>query len=490
MSRPPERLFDALSTHAHSVVLKQGERQLTGAQVLQEVSERAARLRRHRCERISLALDNGLEWVLWDLAILQAGRVCVPLPGFFSPNQQRHVLDSAGVDSLITDDVTPWVAAGFGSVDERLAMREPGVVAVLPAGTVKLTFTSGTTGEPKGVCLGVDALLDVARSLRDACSASGVSRHLCVLPLSVLLENIAGVYAPLLAGVRVELLSMADSGLQGSSRLDVPRFLSTLIDSDTHSVILLPQLLHALVTAIEAGLPRPDALRFIAVGGGRVAPALLRRAEALGLPVFEGYGLSECASVVCLNTPQAGRIGTVGRPLPHVDVRLADDGEILVRGGRMLGYLGEPESLGEWWATGDLGRLDDGFLEVCGRKKNQFITAFGRNVDPEWVETELVQHGVIAQAWLYGEAMVHNTAVLVPRDPSAPDSALEAVVDIVNRSLPDYARVHRWLRADRPFSSANGLATANGRLRRAALEQHYRTTLARLANTELTHGEI
>lgn len=489
MSRLPERLFDALSTHARSVVLKEGERQLTGAQVLQEISERASRLRRHRCERIALALDNGLEWVLWDLAILRVGRVCVPLPGFFSADQQRHVLDSAGVDSLIVDDVAPWVAAGFGSVDERLAMREPGAVAALPAGTLKLTYTSGTTGEPKGVCLGVDAMLDVAQSLRTACSARGVSRHLCVLPLSVLLENIAGVYAPLLAGVRVELQSMADSGLQGSSRLDVRRFLNTLIDTDTHSVILLPQLLQALVTAIEAGSPRPDALRFIAVGGGRVAPALLRRAEALGLPVFEGYGLSECASVVCLNTPQSRRIGTVGRPLPHVDVRLADDGEVLVRGGRMLGYLGEPEPVGDWWATGDLGRFDDGFLVVCGRKKNQFITAFGRNVDPEWVETELVQHGIIAQAWLYGEAMARNAAVLVPRDPSTPDSALEAVVDIVNRSLPDYARVHRWLRADGPFSPANGLATANGRLRRAALEQRYRTTLARLADTELTHGE-
>ena len=233
MSRPHERLFDALSTHAHSVVLKEGERQLTGAQVLQEISERASRLRRHRCERIALALDNGLEWVLWDLAILRVGRVCVPLPGFFSPNQQCHVLDSAGVDSLIVDDVAPWVAAGFGSVDERLAMREPGAVAALPPGTLKLTYTSGTTGEPKGVCLGVDAMLDVAQSLRTACSARRVSRHLCVLPLSVLLENIAGVYAPLLSGVRVELQSMADSGLQGSSRLDVRRFLSTLIGTDT-----------------------------------------------------------------------------------------------------------------------------------------------------------------------------------------------------------------------------------------------------------------
>ncbi|WP_312173016.1 AMP-binding protein, partial [Stutzerimonas kunmingensis] len=93
---------------------------------------------------------------------------------------------------------------------------------------------------------------------------------------------------------------------------------------------------------------------------------LLERAERLGLPVFEGYGLSECASVVCLNTPEARRIGTVGRPLAHVELRLAADGEVLVRGPHMLGYLGEPALAGEWLATGDLGHFEDGFLVLHG----------------------------------------------------------------------------------------------------------------------------
>ncbi|WP_313329158.1 AMP-binding protein, partial [Stutzerimonas balearica] len=294
---------------------------------------------------------------------------------------------------------------------------------------------------------------------------------------ATLLENIAGLYAPLLAGAPVELQPLAEVGFSGAAGFDLPRFLGTLNESRPHSLILLPQLLLALVSAAEQGLPLPPALRFIAVGGGRVAPQLLERAERLGLPVFEGYGLSECASVVCLNTPVARRIGTVGRPLPHVELRLAEDGEVLVKGPHMLGYLGEPPLHDDWLATGDLGHFEDGFLVLHGRKKHQFVTAYGRNVNPEWVEAELIQQAPIAQAWLHGEALPQNVAVLVPRRADCSDAELQAAVSQVNAGLPDYARVHRWLRASEPFRADNGLATANGRLRRPALLSRYRTTL-------------
>src|SRR5690606_26803253 len=134
----------------------------------------------------------------------------------------------------------------------------------------------------------------------------------------------------------------------------------------------------------------------------------------LELPVFEGYGLSECASVVCLNTPAARRVGTVGRPLPHCALRIDKRGEVWVRGPHMLGYVGEPPMDGEWIATGDVGCITDGFLELQGRRKHQFITAWGRNVSPEWVQAELTARAPIAQAWLYGESLPKNVAVLVP----------------------------------------------------------------------------
>jgi long-subunit acyl-CoA synthetase (AMP-forming) len=313
----------------------------------------------------------------------------------------------------------------------------------------------------------------VAHSLRQATGACATDRHLCVLPLATLLENIAGIYTPLLAGARIELRRMADIGLQGASGLDLPRLLGQVLSLAPTSLILVPQLLMALVGAAERGMALPASLRFVAVGGGRVAPQLLQRAEALGLPVFEGYGLSECASVVCLNTPQARRLGAVGRPLPHLQVSLAEDGEVLVRGARMLGYLGEPAIGDDWLATGDLGHFEEGFLVLHGRKKHQFITAFGRNVNPEWVEAELTQQAPIAQAWFHGEALPGNLAVLVPRHEAVSDAEIRAAVARVNATLPDYARVGQWLRADQAFSPANGLATANGRLRRAALWAHY-----------------
>ena len=451
---------------------------LRGREVLAESARRAELLWQAGSRRVALALDNGVDWALWDLALLRAGLVCVPLPGFFSAEQQRHVLDSAGIDTLIAADPAMQAALGFRVGGHGLGHRDVAAPPALHEGTAKITFTSGTTGRPKGVCLSTATMLAVAESLRVACAPAGVDRHLCALPLATLLENIAGLYAPWLAGAEVELMPMANIGLLGSSRFDVPAFLGALQASRPNSLILLPQMLLALVAAAEAGMPVPDTLRFIAVGGGRFAPQLLRRADALGLPVYEGYGLSECASVVCLNAPGARHIGAVGRPLPHLGLRIAGDGEVLVKGPRLLGYLGEPPVEGEWLGTGDLGHFEDGFLVLHGRKKHQFITAFGRNVSPEWVEAELVQQAPIAQAWLHGEALPANVAVLVPRAPSCRDEDLAAAVAQVNAGLPDYARVHRWLRSP---VLPEGLATANGRLRREAMFDHFRPAIEAIA---------
>lgn len=470
-----ESFFEHLATFGPRTALAEEGRELTYDGLLAAVASRSRHLRELGAQRVALALDNGIDWVLWDLAALHAGLVCVPVPGFFSADQQCHVLDSAGIDCLIGTS-----APGFATVESGIHRRTVAQPPQLHTGTCKITYTSGTTGQPKGVCLDLATQLAVADSLVEASASREVERHLCILPLATLLENIAGVYAPLLAGARVELMPMAQIGLSGASGFDLMRFLQALQAAQPHSLILLPQLLLALVNAAERNLPVPGSLRFVAVGGGRVSAQLLQRAEALGLPIFEGYGLSECASVVCLNTPEQRRLGSTGKPLSHLQVRLADDGEVLVKGARMLGYIGDLAPQGEWLGTGDLGHFEDGFLVLHGRKKHQFITAFGRNVNPEWVESELVQQLPIAQAWLHGEALPANVAVLVPRYPNTPDAQLQAAVDAVNHGLPDYARVHHWLRADAPFNASNDLATANGRLRRAALFTHYQAAIDEL----------
>jgi long-chain acyl-CoA synthetase len=170
--------------------------------------------------------------------------------------------------------------------------------------------------------------------------------------------------------------------------------------------------------------------------------------------------------VVALNTEEARRPGSVGKPLPHARLRFAEDGEILVAGATLLGYTGSAKvhQDGDYWPTGDLGRLDDdGYLHITGRKKNVFITSFGRNVMPEWVERELTLHPAIAQAAVFGEARPWNTAVIVSRAPAA---AVEAAIAEANRMLPDYAQVRHWLPATAPFTPQNGQLTPNGRLRR------------------------
>ncbi len=463
-----EALWLALREDADRPALKTGDAVVTCGALVNAIVRRMVLLDESGATRVALALDNGIEWAAWDLALLFSGRICVPVPGFFSPAQKVHVLESAGVDTCIGAE-PPQGAAGFECHSPGVWKRAVAQAAPLPEGTRKITYTSGTTGNPKGVCLDAKSLLAVADSVHKASAALDIRHHLCVLPLATLLENVAGLYAPLLKGACVDLRPMQEIGLKGASGFDVGQFLRVLNESRPHSVILLPQLLLALVAAAEAGHRPPPSLRFIAVGGARVSPALLHRADTLGLPVYEGYGLSECASVACLNTPQARRIGTVGRPLPHVELRVADDGEIHVRGSRLLGYVGEAPHGDDWLATGDLGTVENGFVTLIGRRKSMFITAYGRNVNPEWVEAELVLQSPIAQAWLHGEARAENVAVLVPRGEGISDADLQSAVDRVNERLPDYARVHRWLRAREPFTQANGLATPNGRLRRDAL---------------------
>lgn len=467
--------------HGERLALRGATQRYSYAQLLEVVEQRAAHLAAQPAGVLALALDNGPDALLWDLAALFSERPCIILPPFFSPLQRAHCLmQSQASLALVEPGLEDELRSNGFSRGETFWHRSALVDANLPPGTAKITYTSGSTGTPKGVCLDAGTMLRVSRELEAASRPTEPTQYLAILPIAVLLENL-GMYAALYAGATLTLLPSEQLGLGGSSSVDWKRLLGAIALSGAQSLILVPQLLLGLVTAIERGLMRPGPLKFVAVGGARVAPTLLQRAAAVGLPVFEGYGLSECASVVCLNRPGAVRPGSVGKPLPHVQVKLADDGEVLVSGSSLLGYLGELPHLGQWWPTGDLGRFDeDGYLYLAGRKKNQFITSFGRNVNPEWIEAELTQNGVVLQAFVHGEGLHQNLALLWPVDPACSDQALEQAVRQCNEQLPDYAQVHRWKRLPEPFSSASGLLTANGRPRRAAILEHYRETLSEL----------
>lgn len=459
--------------------LDDGERTWPRDALQAEVDALRDRLVAQRTRVLATLMDNGAAWVVADLAAAAAGIVHVPLPVFFTPEQIGHALQAAGVDTVLTLPALAARWAGAPTVDIAVAaqplamLRLPGAAVPMPTGTAKITFTSGTTGAPKGVCLSGDAMREVAEGLVAAMAPLDIRRHLCALPFAVLLENIAGLMAPLMRGATCVVLPLDQLGLRGSSSFDAAQFQRVVAAQQPHSLILLPQMLRAWVGYLmQSGQRAPASLRMVAVGGAAVGAKLLQMAQAVGIPAHEGYGLSEGASVQTLNLPGASRAGSAGRALPHARLRIAADGEVEVAGSLFGGYLGSTQAPPAWWPTGDLGTIDaDGFLHIQGRKKHVLITAFGRNVSPEWVETALRGENAIAQAVVFGDGEPALSAVLWPTRPELPDTVLQAAVDAANDTLPDYARIERWLRGRADFSAASGLATANGRPQRVAILQ-------------------
>ena len=391
----------------------------------------------------------------------------MPLPPAFTAAQRAHALADAGVDAILTDERAPsdWPSgyALVGDIAPAVArvcssVRNTARRASLPDGTSKITYTSGSTGAPRGVCLSALHLETVAQSLADATAPLALRKHLCLLPLATLLENVAGVLAPLLAGARCVVPPPALTGI-GSSGLDVPKLLATLAQQSPDSLILVPELLRLLVDAAERGWSPPASLRFVAVGGAVVAPALLARAIDCGLPVHEGYGLSECASVVCLNMPGASRIGTVGRALPHARVRVDAHGEIHVRGPTMLGYVGDTaRPLGASLATGDLGQIDaDGYLLRARARRQcvhhelwtQRLARMGRGGDRGATGHRPVL--CTARRRPYVVALIVPTRADARREHDQPGRRRG------KQPAALYARVRRWAASTSRFSFAEGL---------------------------------
>jgi long-subunit acyl-CoA synthetase (AMP-forming) len=158
--------------------------------------------------------------------------------------------------------------------------------------------------------------------------------------------------------------------------------------------------------------------------------------------------------------------------LPHVQLRLDATGQVHVRGNGMLGYLGDPPRLpGAEIATGDVGAFDaDGFLQLRGRAGNRFITSFGRNVSPEWIESEISQRIGGRPVLAYGEARPSVVVLVGAATGDVDDAAIDRAIVAANATLPNYAQVRRWARAPQPFTFADGTLTANGRLRRREIQ--------------------
>ncbi|WP_404478735.1 AMP-binding protein [Novosphingobium sp. BL-52-GroH] len=394
----------------------------------------------------ALRLDHGVEEAVQELALLEAGIPVLSLPAFFTDEQAAHAVSAC---------------AGAGPVPPAAQPAS----SLLPPGTARITFTSGSTGAPKGVCLSAPHMLGVARSVVDALGTEHAGRHCALLPPGILLETIAGLFATILAGGTYVCPPQQEIGLADPFRPEFGRMARRIADWRITSLILVPEYLGGLVGVLErTDLRLPD-LTVVAVGGARVPVELLARARRVGLPVRQGYGLTECGSVVSLEAANEEVAGSVGRLLPHVQARIAGDGEILLEGELFLGTIGEPRAAGHF-ATGDIGHFDeDGRLWVDGRKSALIVTSFGRNVSPEWVEAQLTAQPAILQALVHGDGLPSPEALLVP---ATADADMSAAVAAANATLPTYARIARW-REVSPFTIANGMLTGNGRPRREVI---------------------
>lgn len=465
----------------------------------------------------AILMDNEPAWAILDLALLFSHHCAVPLPKFFSIAQLKHALMDSQAQYLLVEK-SAMAEQLLSEVQDRIVSEHTFEICLSSftcyrlkptakvsnqldlASAVKITYTSGTTSKPKGVVLSEHAIVSKVAALAEATGCSHKDVALSLLPLSTLLENIGGLYVPLYCGASATILPPELTGISGSSQVNPEPLLAAIHKYQPSVFIIIPQLLQLLIHAVQNGYDLPDSLRFIAMGGAPVSKQLLETARALNIPVFEGYGLSEAASVVSVNNPGNNRLGSVGKVLNIHDLQINDDGEILVKGHLFNGYLGSlAQDPGHYYATGDLGHLDkDGYLFISGRRKNIINTSYGRNISPEWVEKELDACPFIGQCLVYGHGKPYLIVIIVPISSSRlgnmPEGDIQAniktFISHVNDTLPDYARVLDIVFTDEAFTIANNQLTGTGRPKRPEIEKAYENKIQQCYENSLLSQSV
>lgn len=487
MSKIIEKINHTAAQNPHKIALV-GEKKIGGKIVEEKITYRdlankikgaADELTKLNYHTIALIADNSPAWVIFDLACLLAKITLIPLPHFFTKSQIANALKLENVAAVFCDSKTDILPADYVLKNHDLseinfAIFENALTKNAPAkhSAAKITFTSGSTGNPKGIALGVDEIEAVLFSLLQRIGEKNIRKNLSILPLSILLENLAGVYLPLVTQTISVVPNLELVGIKNSSGIDIENFVHALKRHDPSTFITSPELAKLLIFLTLSKKVSAKNFSFIAVGGAKVAKDLLDEAEAVGIPLYQGYGLSECCSVVALNSKAQNKNGSVGKILPHVDVKIAVDGEILVKGKSLAQNIALNKD--GYYATGDMGYFDeDGFLFINGRKKNIFITSMMRNVNPEWVESEFLKSPLIAQIAVFGEGMAHNAAVVIAANPKISKTEIEKEIARINGGLPDYAQVQQIILSREPFTNANGMLTGNGRPKRSEIWQRF-----------------
>jgi long-chain acyl-CoA synthetase len=467
----------------------------------------------------------------------------------------RHELPNLGVVILMDG----WLASDSPSTisfDDLLARGHQRMTAewgaarefreaarrVQPDALATIIYTSGTTGEPKGVMLSHANLVSNMRAGAVALQLSQSDVALSFLPLSHAFERMVA-YIYLFAGVTLAFAESFDTiardiiAVRPTLMTGVPRVFEKLqsrimekglAESGVKNAIFrwavgagsarghaeLRGRRPGLIKSIQAALADRlvfariranlgDRVRYLVSGSAPLEASVAEFFQGIGLPIIEGYGLTETSPILTVNPPDAPRVGTVGRALPGVELRIAEDGEILARGPNLMsGYCNKPEATAEavrdgWFHTGDIGTLDEnGYLRITDRKKDLLVTSGGKKIAPQPIEGVLKRNPLVSEAVLLGDRRKYAAALIVPnfaalerrlkelgRPPaSRADLAGRAdvlglyqeIVDGLNRELSQFERIKKITILPAEFSIESGELTPTLKVKRKVVEEKYR----------------
>jgi long-chain acyl-CoA synthetase len=484
-------------------------------------------------ERVGLLSANRVEWLIADMAILGAAAVNVPPHAPLTARQIQFQLADAGASWLFISDREQLAkvqrvrgelpalrgvvsfdddAAGDGieswsgflqrgrlalpRLSEELERRR---AALGPDDLATIMYTSGTTGNPKGV------MLTHGNLLSNAVASLAPSPHnpgdvvLNWLPFSHIYARTVDHYAAsLVAGV---LVCLADS---------VDTLIDDLAEVRPTNMASVPRFYEKVLAAVASDDPAKTARRlrdvfgpridWLSSGGAPLPPAIAAEYHKAGLLLLQGYGLTESSPVISFNRKESYKTETVGQALPGVEVKIAPDGEVLTRGPHVMrGYWNNPEATAEalrdgWLYTGDLGELDaDGFLKITGRKKELLVLSNGKKVVPAYLEGLLLADPCIDQVVICGEGRSFLTALVVPhadnvrRELGEKEPSAAAVRDLLRRridaALKDVSgaeQVRKFVVLPRPFSVADDELTVSLKLRRSVIQAHHASEIEAL----------
>ena len=427
------------------------------------------------------------------------------------------------------DDVITW--------DELLARGEPGALdgeldarlaAIQPTDLATLIYTSGTTGPPKGVMLSHENLAWTAQLTVDLAGRRTDEVSVSYLPLSHIAEQMCTVHMPATAGSTVWFAEAIDKvpdaikAARPTAFFGVPRIwekfhavLAAKLGELTGAKKALVAWARGVCTRVHGHRDRGEAVptvldlqhklanklvlaklkaamgfdraRELVSGAAPIAPDVLAFFQSIDLPIREIYGQSEGSGPTSYNLPGKTKLGTVGPPLPGVEVKIGDDGEILVKGPNIfLGYYKEPAATAEalrdgYLCSGDLGAFDkEGFLSITGRKKEIIITAGGKNIAPKNIEAALKESPLIGEAVVIGDRRKYLTVLLTlddltagKLDRAAIERAIQTRIDEVNQTLARVEQVKKFAILPRPFGIDTGELTPTMKIKRKVVASKF-----------------